>query len=1450
MYSEAKTMVKPLNKPSSRGARRPGLRMLSGWIGLGGILALVVFSLINEYQEANQHAHIEAENISRLLEAQASATVHQGDLLLREVLRTLRPDDMQAVPGPDRVRQERLHAWLKSQVESTPEVAVMHIADAQGKYIYSSLDPIPRINIADRDYFKRQSADANAGLLISPPLISRTTGKWTLVLSRRINFADGSFAGIGNLILNLGYFQQFYQTLDLGTNGLVALYDKDMHLAARYPANEKSMGNAQNLQAKAFLDQGITHATYHGKSPVDGIERLYNFRQVGNLPLIVLAGIAEDRYLANWHKHIWQYGLGTAVVGLMVVGFGLRQRRADEALRRSDENLRAVADYTYDWEYWEGPQRELLYMSPSCERTTGYEVAEFMTDPELLYRIIHPDDRHLMEKHLHDAAHHDVENIEFRIVRKNGGIRWISHGCMAVFGSDGQPLGRRASNRDITERRRAEAEYHTMLQTTPDGFWLVDAQDGRLLDVNAAYCAMSGYSREELLNLRIPDLEAMQDEAQVVHNMQVLMRGEPLHFESCHRRCDGSLFDAEISARYLEARGGVIVAFIRDITARKQATLELEENRRFLATVIDNEPECVKLLAQDCTLLQMNKSGLDMIDADSADQVVGQSVLGIIDPPYRDAFADLARRVFAGESGNLEFEVTGLKGSHRWLDTHAVPLRDAQGNITALLGVTRDITERKRDQTALEEAKLAAERANRAKSEFLANMSHEIRTPMNAIIGLSNLALGLELPVKLRDYFAKIHTSSLALLTVINDILDYSKVESGRLELDSVEFSLEDVLENVANLFIVRAEEKGLELLFQIGHEVPPTLIGDPLRLGQVMNNLVGNAVKFTETGEIHILVEPVAAAPGQATLRFAVRDSGIGMDREQVARLFQAFTQADGSITRKYGGTGLGLTISKRLVEKMGGDIAVSSEPGKGSTFTFTLSFPVPQHAVISRSPTDLRGMHVLVVDDLDISRSILSELLNHWGFRVSEAASGKAALELLEQADGGPGQVELVLLDWKMPEMDGVEVARRVHTLADNHDIPHLPVIIMVTAYSKEQLLAEAGTLRLDAVLTKPVTASGLFDTIIRFQGGQVLEKAEVVQPDLREKLAAIQGARILLVEDNAINQQVAREFLERSGMNVTVAEHGQEALEMLAGESFDIVLMDLQMPVMDGLEATRRIRSQEQFRDLPIIAMTAAVMAQDRDACTQAGMNAHVAKPILPDELRAALIKFIKPRPAPLAAKLVSPPAGATALPEVLPGFVLRDVLEVLGGNQELLRKLLLQFADQFADCAREIAGHIQQGESQEAAATLHKLKGAASNLGAETLKQAAVALENQINSGMAATALGEFEQTLAQTLTTIASLERREKEPSAAVNPDDCRQCAWPAIEAQARQLRGLLESRDFVPGEVMDELKQAVGCQLFRNKLTGLEQQVNAIDYANALATLTKLECPSGRKLYD
>ena len=671
----------------------------------------------------------------------------------------------------------------------------------------------------------------------------------------------------------------------------------------------------------------------------------------------------------------------------------------------------------------------------------------------------------------------------------------------------------------------------------------------------------------------------------------------------------------------------------------------------------------------------------------------GRSLVGLRSdeayPAWRDLNVTAAERrvIEGGEFLRSEETVPTARGERVFL-IHKFPLRDAQGAIQGLGGVSVDITEQKR---ALREA----EEATRAKSEFLAAMSHEIRTPMNAIIGMSRLALKTGLEARPRNYVQKVVRSSEGLLGIINDLLDFSKIEAGKLELEHVDFDLGSVFEQLANLVGLRAEEKGIELLFTQPSRLPQALVGDPLRLLQVLVNLGSNAVKFTERGEVIVRVAEVSREVGHdaaatVTLRFAVSDTGIGIRPDQLQRIFSPFAQADVSTARQHGGTGLGLAICARLVRLMGGEIEVASREGGGSTFSFDLRLDLQPGRAADPLPRAVSALgaalpRLLVVDDNRSARHVVCEIARELGFDCDEAQDGWEALNAVTRAAGTSRRIAAVLLDWRMPGLDGVECAARI---VEALGVRAAPALVMMSAYDREALamrLAQANV-SVGAILTKPVTPASFYDALAASLGldPRPLVAAESLAERRGEQRHGLRGKRVLVVEDNELNQELMQELLGDAGIEVVIAGDGVQALARLAESRFDGVLMDVQMPVMDGYEATRRIRAEPRWQNLPIIAMTANAMLGDRERTLTAGMNDHVAKPVDFAALFETMARWIL-----LAAGTPSPAVAAPASPAPAsagwPGIDFEVGLTRTAGNRALLGRLIVRFRDSNRDFA---------------------------------------------------------------------------------------------------------------------------------------------------------------------
>jgi PAS domain S-box-containing protein len=805
-----------------------------------------------------------------------------------------------------------------------------------------------------------------------------------------------------------------------------------------------------------------------------------------------------------------------------------------------------------------------------------------------------------------------------------------------------------------------------------------------------------------------------------------------------------------------------VFASLVDITERKRAEQELIAQKAYLEQLFEASTEAIAYIDENGRVRRVN-SKFTSIFGFSPDEIIDKSLAETIIPSSRSGEGKIVTEKIRGKRDFFHETVRRHKDG-RLLDVSVtgmpISIEDKDAGIYVIY---RDISVQKQAELDLKMAKEAAEEAARAKSNFLANMSHEIRTPMNAIIGMSHLTAKTDLSPRQREYLSKIQHSAQSLLAIINDILDFSKIEAGKLNLESVEFNLDEVLDHVADTLTIKALEKeNLEVLFATSPEVPRFLIGDPLRLGQVLINLTDNALKFTENGEIVVSTELIETEGEQAVLEFSVRDTGIGITREQIQNLFQAFSQADSSTTREYGGTGLGLAISYNLVNMMGGRIKVESEPGQGSSFNFMAAFGLGRTRE-ERAPEpipDLRGMRVLVVDDNPTARDIEQNILESLGFLVTQAASGEEGLKELEKADPD-APFDLVVIDLLMPGLDGLETSKRIKT---HSGLSRIPAIVMVTSQGHDEVRQRADSAELNGFLVKPFSPSALFNGIMKALGRDTSGAFRAARHKPIPDVTPILGARILLVEDNEINQQVAREVLEDAGLVVSMANDGRKAVRMIMEKRFEAVLMDIQMPVLDGYDATREIRGSGRFQDLPIIAMTAHAMAGDRETSLKAGMNDHVTKPIDPNQLFSTLLKWIKPGPyeafesEPEKAQKPDSNEDLGTLPN-MPGVSTVQGLARLGGKRALYLDLLTKFQQDYAGASSRIKSAFKERNNELAQRLAHSIKGVSGNIGALDLHNAAEDLETAIEEDKTPELdrlLTEFENRLNVALDSIRNL----------------------------------------------------------------------------------------------
>jgi len=1042
------------------------------------------------------------------------------------------------------------------------------------------------------------------------------------------------------------------------------------------------------------------------------------------IPLEVVTGSLSDR--------------GDAVQLLRDIS---ERKRVEEVLRESEGRFRRFASAVTDVIYRYDPKNNMYdFISPSFELQTGYSVDEIMADPsEVTRKITHPDDAERVFKevddHIKKAPDAGTFCTEYRVIRKDGQVIWVSDHKNIDFTPDGKIYRINGVVRNITERKRMEEklkrqqeEQQIILDTVPAMIFYKD-KENRMIRVNKTLAEVIGLPKEEIQGKTCFELFPDQAEEYWRDDKEVMASGNPKrNIIERLKTLEGTRWVQTDKIPHRDENGNAIgiIGFTVDVTEQKRAKEKLQESEKKYRTLVETAQEGIGILDTDENIIFVNQAFANLLGYQK-EELLGLNLSQISDKEQFAKFRKETEKRRQGKSSRYEAKLYTKAGEPKYFSLSASPLFDDKKTFTGTMGLLADITAHKQAEENLRKAKEEAEEANRLKSEFLANMSHEIRTPMNAIIGMTSLALDTEVTGEQRDYLNTVKESTRALLELLNDILDLSKIEADRIELETIDFDLRVTVEGMSDTLAHRASAKGLELACMIHHQVPVLLRGDPGRLRQILMNLGGNAIKFTEKGEVVIRVELEEETEDSVTLLFSVTDTGVGITKDKHKKVFESFTQVDGSTARKYGGTGLGLSISKRLVELMGGKIGVESQPGKGSRFWFTAVFEKQKEFkdIFPSVPPDIRGMRMLVIDDNRTNRTILVKMLESFGCSAEAVESGIEALQMLKRAAHKEKLFDLVLLDMQMPEMNGEQTLRAIKHDPEIKDV----AVIILTSIGERGDAARLEALGCAGYLLKPIKQSQLFDTIITVLSWQKVEAKEKPIPLVTRHTIAEQRrqrVRILVAEDNPMNQKLAVTLLKKAGYSVDAVETGRRVIEILNRTAYHLVLMDVQMPEMDGFETTRAIREREgKKQHTPIIAMTAHAMKGDRERCLQAGMDDYISKPIEPQELFDAIKKWTSS----CDHKKVIAGQEKSENDDTLKGIPLNleIALSRFDGDKEFFMEMLQKFLNYAPERLQILDEAVKKGDAKVLEKEAHSIKGAAGNLGAKPIADLTLKLE---------------------------------------------------------------------------------------------------------------------------
>lgn len=1086
------------------------------------------------------------------------------------------------------------------------------------------------------------------------------------------------------------------------------------------------------------------------------------------------------------------------------------------------------------------------YVSDNIGDITGYPATDFINNNKRSFAsLIIEADRDSVSKEISRGV---VEQrgfeLQYRIQHRDGSQHWVHEKGKAIYGDVGQPLWFDGSINDITSSKLAQqkiAQSQRQLETITESIpstvyqlrWISN-KERKFTFLSSACITTLGFHRDQAthdFNL-VANCIVEKERPRIIELLSGQSR-EGLkwieEFRYNHPMGDVRWLQAGAHGSYQEDGSLLWNGYLMDVTERKQLDRELANREAHFRALFDHAGIGIVNIDDRGVILDCNEQFSQYMQL-SVDELKGTSFFDCQHAQDRDEVKTLFSEKMenGGDSITSEMRLVNHSGELMWMDITLTLLQDKHGKINSAVLSMANITSLKAISEELRQAKDIADAASKAKSDFLANMSHEIRTPMNAIIGMSQLCLQTQLDQKQQNYIQKIDRASKSLLGIINDILDFSKIEAGKLDIESIPFQLDTMLEDLSDMFSVKAADKQLELLFAVAPNIPRHLEGDPLRLSQVLINLMNNAIKFTEQGEVLLSISQLERVDDDIVLRFSVRDNGIGLTEEQRGKLFKSFSQADTSTTRKYGGTGLGLAICKQLVELMGGEIGVESQFGNGSTFFFSVRFKVADNQLL-KVEQELEGMRILVADDNATARDILRTTLENMGFEVDTVKNGADAVSRCQQVD-----YPVALIDWRMPEMDGLETSNKIIKQIDNP-----PKLLIVSAHANAEFIDKIESSGISGYITKPISASRLLDGIMSSLGKHGAMPVRRKGPDISKALLSqLKGKRILLVEDNEMNQEVATEFLEQVGIILSIAENGQVALEKLAMQSFDLVLMDCQMPVMDGYQTTEALRKNPQFESLPVIAMTANAMAGDKEMCLRSGMNDHIAKPIEVSLLYKTLIEYLGDASTVIDADDIT----TTAQVETTPFWPQHEAIDVDKGLQlvqnsvRLYRRIFERFYSGQMHVADEIDLALAQGRADDAIRYAHTLKGVSGNLCSPKLVEMAKGIEAKLMTSEKVDISAEL-KTLSELVASICEaisqwISHQQPDASDAADAPDKPLMSDSELHEAIKVLLNMLEDADSSAVDKINQIKEGIPTEMWQ-KISPAVAMVNSYQFDEA-----------------